>query len=57
MSRQPPTRTPAHFSKVLTMSVISAFAPSLAVAIEGANADMTDIVKTLEKWAGVRVGG
>jgi 3-hydroxyisobutyrate dehydrogenase-like beta-hydroxyacid dehydrogenase len=30
---------------------------SIATASEGANADMTDIVKTLEKWAGVRVGG
>ncbi len=30
---------------------------SIATASEGPNADMTDLVKTLEKWAGVRVGG
>jgi 2-hydroxy-3-oxopropionate reductase len=30
---------------------------SIATASEGASADMTDIVKTVEKWAGVRVGG
>jgi 3-hydroxyisobutyrate dehydrogenase-like beta-hydroxyacid dehydrogenase len=30
---------------------------SIATASEGPNADMTDLVKTLEKWAGVLVGG
>jgi 3-hydroxyisobutyrate dehydrogenase-like beta-hydroxyacid dehydrogenase len=30
---------------------------SIATASEGANADMTDMVKSVEKWAGVRVGG
>ena len=30
---------------------------SIATASEGADADMTEIVKPLEKWAGVRVGG
>src|SRR5579871_3211476 len=30
---------------------------SIVTASEGADADMTDIVKTVEKWAGVRVGG
>lgn len=30
---------------------------SIATASEGPNADMTDMVKTVEKWAGVRVGG
>jgi 3-hydroxyisobutyrate dehydrogenase-like beta-hydroxyacid dehydrogenase len=30
---------------------------SIATASEGADADMTDLVKTVEKWAGVRVGG
>ncbi|HLK49034.1 MAG TPA: NAD(P)-dependent oxidoreductase [Bryobacteraceae bacterium] len=30
---------------------------SIATASEGAEADMTDLVKTVEKWAGVRVGG
>lgn len=30
---------------------------SIATASEGANADMTELVKTVEKWAGVRVGG
>ena len=29
---------------------------SIATASEGADADMTEIVKPLEKWAGVRVG-
>ena len=30
---------------------------SIATASEGADADMTDLVKTVEKWAGVQVGG
>jgi len=30
---------------------------SISTASEGADADMTDLVKTVEKWAGVRVGG
>lgn len=30
---------------------------SISTASEGAEADMTDLVKTIEKWAGVRVGG
>ena len=30
---------------------------SIATASEGANADMTELVKPVEKWAGVRVGG
>jgi 3-hydroxyisobutyrate dehydrogenase-like beta-hydroxyacid dehydrogenase len=30
---------------------------SIATASEGAEADMTEIVKPIEKWAGVRVGG
>jgi 3-hydroxyisobutyrate dehydrogenase-like beta-hydroxyacid dehydrogenase len=30
---------------------------SITTASEGADADMTDMVKTIEKWAGVRVGG
>lgn len=30
---------------------------SIATASEGAEADMTDLVKTVEKWAGVQVGG
>ena len=30
---------------------------SISTASEGADADMTDMVKTVEKWAGVRVGG
>jgi len=30
---------------------------SIATASEGAEADMTDLVKSVEKWAGVRVGG
>jgi 3-hydroxyisobutyrate dehydrogenase-like beta-hydroxyacid dehydrogenase len=29
---------------------------SIATASEGADADMTELVKTVEKWAGVRVG-
>jgi hypothetical protein len=29
---------------------------SIATNSEGAEADMTDLVKTVEKWAGVRVG-
>jgi 3-hydroxyisobutyrate dehydrogenase-like beta-hydroxyacid dehydrogenase len=30
---------------------------SIATASEGADADMTELVKTVEHWAGVRVGG
>jgi 3-hydroxyisobutyrate dehydrogenase-like beta-hydroxyacid dehydrogenase len=30
---------------------------SIATASEGATADMTELVKSVEKWAGVRVGG
>jgi 3-hydroxyisobutyrate dehydrogenase-like beta-hydroxyacid dehydrogenase len=30
---------------------------SIATASEGADADMTELVKPVEKWAGVRVGG
>lgn len=30
---------------------------SIATASEGADADMTDLVKTVEQWAGVQVGG
>ena len=30
---------------------------SISTASEGATADMTDLVKTVEKWAGVQVGG
>ena len=30
---------------------------SIATASEGPDADMTDLVKTVEKWAGVQVGG
>ena len=30
---------------------------SISTASQGAEADMTDLVKTVEKWAGVRVGG
>ena len=30
---------------------------SIATASEGVDADMTDLVKTVEKWAGVRIGG
>lgn len=30
---------------------------SIATATEGANADMTELVKSVEKWAGVQVGG
>jgi 3-hydroxyisobutyrate dehydrogenase-like beta-hydroxyacid dehydrogenase len=30
---------------------------SIATASEGPDADMTELVKPVEKWAGVRVGG
>ena len=30
---------------------------SIATASEGPTADMTELVKNVEKWAGVRVGG
>jgi 2-hydroxy-3-oxopropionate reductase len=30
---------------------------SIATASEGAAADMTELVKSVEKWAGVQVGG